>query len=76
MPHYDYRCLSCDFIFEKLQKMTDAPLKECPSCSELSAVRIPSAGIGLNFRGKGFYITDYGQKNGLDSSCLCGKEKS
>jgi len=73
MPHYDYSCTSCGSVFERFQKITDAPLKECLSCNQLTAIRVPSAGIGLSFQGKGFYITDYGAKKESNSSCLCKK---
>jgi putative FmdB family regulatory protein len=72
MPHYEYRCKNCQNTFEKFQKISEAPIKNCPSCLQETAVRIPSAGAALSFQGKGFYITDYGSKK--TSSCACGKE--
>lgn len=58
MPTYEYRCPSCGTEFEKFQKMSDAPVAECPSCGAASERRL-SAGAGLLFKGSGFYITDY-----------------
>ena len=58
MPTYEYQCLKCKKKFEKLQKMTDAPLKKCPHCSG-KAQRLISAGTGFIFKGSGFYINDY-----------------
>jgi putative FmdB family regulatory protein len=58
MPTYEYVCLKCKKRFEKLQKMSDAPLKKCESCGG-KAERQIGAGAGLIFMGTGFYITDY-----------------
>ena len=58
MPTYEYQCLKCKKKFEKLQKMTDAPLKKCPHCSG-KAQRLISTGTGFIFKGSGFYINDY-----------------
>ena len=58
MPTYDYECSVCGHRFEAFQKMTDEPLKKCPSC-EGGVRRLIGAGCGLIFKGSGFYITDY-----------------
>ena len=57
MPTYDYRC-SEGHRFERFQRMSAAPVAECPSCGA-RAERILSAGAGFLFKGKGFYITDH-----------------
>lgn len=57
MPTYEYRCPSCQNEFEKLQKMSDEPVADCPVCGS-AAERLLSAGAGLLFKGSGFYITD------------------
>lgn len=57
MPTYEYRC-SAGHEFERFQRMSEAPLRECPACGA-PAERILSAGAGLLFKGSGFYITDY-----------------
>ncbi|GMT49703.1 MAG: hypothetical protein IEMM0008_1242 [bacterium] len=59
MPTYEYECTSCDHKFEKLQMMTADPVKECPECGQESAKRLIGAGIGVIYRGSGFYTTDY-----------------
>lgn len=63
MPTYDYLCDKCGHKFEELQKMTDKPLKKCPQCNKHSLVRQISSGIGVIFKGSGFYQTDYKNKN-------------
>ena len=57
MPTYDYRCESCG-PFEKMQRMSDKPLTECPKCGG-SVVRLIGNGAGIIFKGTGFYETDY-----------------
>lgn len=58
MPTYEYECNDCGERLEKFQKMSDAPLKECPACKgELR--RLISSGAGVIFKGSGFYQTDY-----------------
>jgi putative FmdB family regulatory protein len=58
MPHYDYECTKCGHRFEVFQKMSDKPLKECPSCKGLPR-RLIGSGAGVIFKGSGFYATDY-----------------
>ncbi len=62
MPTYDYKCTRCGYAFESLQKFSDEPLRQCPHCNGL-VQRLISGGSGLIFKGKGFYITDYKNKN-------------
>lgn len=59
MPTYDYHCKACGHHTEVMQKISDEPLKDCPSCKEKALQRGPGGGIGLHFKGSGFYITDY-----------------
>ena len=56
MPMYDYRCQSCGARFEVWQKMSDAPVDVCPTCS--GHVQRVIHATGLLFKGSGFYITD------------------
>lgn len=58
MPTYDYKCGECGHRFERLQRMSDAPVEVCPECGG-TVKRLISAGAGLVFRGKGFHSTDY-----------------
>ncbi|HUF65171.1 MAG TPA: FmdB family zinc ribbon protein [Gemmatimonadaceae bacterium] len=61
MPTYEFRCESGHAIDRFFRSMASAPaVIECPECGA-SAVRQVSGGIGLVFKGSGFYITDYGK---------------
>ena len=58
MPTYEYQCLKCGHKFDHFQSMNDLPLKKCPVCKG-KVERLISGGVGLIFKGSGFYITDY-----------------
>ncbi|MFH1460046.1 MAG: zinc ribbon domain-containing protein [Candidatus Omnitrophota bacterium] len=62
MPTYDYQCESCAHEFELFQKMTDNPIRKCPECGRLKAKRRIGSGMGIIFKGSGFYETDYKRK--------------
>jgi len=59
MPTYDYICESCQEKREILQKISEAPLTLCTACNKPALRRGVGGGIGLVFKGTGFYITDY-----------------
>ena len=61
MPTYEYKC-KCGEEFELFQSITSKPEAKCPACGK-KAKRLMSAGAGLIFKGTGFYITDYKNKN-------------
>jgi len=61
MPTYDYFCTDCKYEFEEFQKMSDSLLEVCPQC-EGKLQRKIGGGAGLHFKGSGFYITDYKNK--------------
>ncbi len=61
MPTYEYQCQKCKHKFEEFQLMTDTPLNECPVCKG-PVKKLIGFGSGLIFKGSGFYITDYKQK--------------
>lgn len=58
MPTYEYQCGACGHQFEAFQKITDAPIKECPNCHEASVNKLVSA-AGFQLKGSGWYMTDY-----------------
>jgi putative FmdB family regulatory protein len=70
MPTYDYECQSCGHTFEAFQNMSDPPLKKCPKCSK-KVKRLIGGGLGIIFKGSGFYSTD--NRNG--SSSIPSSEK-
>jgi len=57
MPTYEYKCKNCGKIFEVFQSITDDPIKTCPDCGG-EVYRLISGGIGIIFKGNGFYVTD------------------
>lgn len=72
MPTYEYRCVSCEHQFERFQRMSDDPVKECEVCGE--PVRRLLFPVAIQFKGKGFYTTDYARRStvGAGSSCSSG----
>ena len=60
MPLYEYECSKCGHRFEKIQKLSDPHVKTCPKCKG-KVVRLLSA-PAIQFKGSGWYITDYGRK--------------
>lgn len=66
MPIYEYQCESCSHALEALQKLSDAPLTECPQCHKSSLKKHISA-VGFRLSGGGWYETDFksGKKKNL-----------
>ncbi len=62
MPTYEYECRDCRHRFERFQSITARPVSLCPRCKG-KAKRLISSGVGLLFKGSGFYITDYRSSN-------------
>ena len=58
MPIYEYQCESCDHRLEKLQKLSDDPLTDCPSCQEATLTKLVSA-AAFRLKGSGWYETDF-----------------
>ena len=58
MPTYDYECKNCGHIFEYFQSMADEPLTNCPDCHKESLRRLVGGGMGVIFKGSGFYVND------------------
>lgn len=58
MPFYEYECQSCKFYTELLQKVSDAPLKKCPSCGRSTMKKLVSAPV-FRLKGGGWYETDF-----------------
>jgi putative FmdB family regulatory protein len=65
MPIYAYRCEACDHELEALQKISDAPLTECPACGK-PALKKQITAAAFRLKGAGWYETDFkkdGKKN-------------
>lgn len=62
MPLYEYECFVCGIRFERIQKTTTEPTKICPECG--GAVRRLLGVPALQFKGSGWYVTDYGKGTG------------
>ncbi|MDE2419018.1 MAG: zinc ribbon domain-containing protein [Burkholderiales bacterium] len=58
MPIYAYKCESCGFAKDVLQKISDAPLEECPNCKQ-STFRKQLTAAGFQLKGSGWYATDF-----------------
>ena len=56
MPIYLYQCDSCGIRFERMQRMSDDPLTDCPECD--GYVHRIIQPVGIIFKGSGFYVTD------------------
>lgn len=67
MPTYDYVCEECGFEFEHFQMMSEAPLDVCPKCGG-KVKRLIGGGIGIIFKGDGFYVTDNKAKSSTGES--------
>jgi putative FmdB family regulatory protein len=60
VPLYEYQCKKCQHKFEKIQKFSDRPIKKCPECG--SPVEKVMHAPAVQFKGTGWYVTDYGGK--------------
>jgi putative FmdB family regulatory protein len=61
MPLYEYQCDACGNRFEAIQKFSDPPLEVCPRCG--GAVKKLQSAPAFQFKGSGWYITDYARKD-------------
>ncbi|RDK11689.1 FmdB family zinc ribbon protein [Cupriavidus lacunae] len=59
MPIYAYRCDACGHGRDVLQKMSDAPLTDCPSCGVAGAFKKQLTAAGFQLKGSGWYVTDF-----------------
>jgi putative FmdB family regulatory protein len=65
MPLYEYQCKKCGHRFEKIQKFSDKPVKKCPECG--GAVEQTISAPAVQFKGSGWYVTDYARKSNTTS---------
>jgi putative FmdB family regulatory protein len=73
MPLYEYQCDACGRQFELIRKFSDPPLEKCPHCG--GTVRKLFSSPAIQFKGSGFYITDYAKKDQTPAS-QSGETKS
>jgi len=67
MPLYEYQCKKCGHRFERIQQFSDAPVKKCPDCGGKVEQLISAPTV--QFKGSGWYVTDYAKKpSGASSS--------
>jgi putative FmdB family regulatory protein len=62
MPLYEYECFLCGHRFERIQRVSDDMVSECPECG--GSVRRLLSAPALQFKGSGWYVTDYGKGTG------------
>lgn len=58
MPIYEYRCSDCGYQNEYLQKVSEPPMKVCPTCGKEAFTKLLSA-VGFQLKGSGWYATDF-----------------
>jgi putative FmdB family regulatory protein len=66
MPLYEYECEACHQRFEKIQKFSDPPIDVCAKCGKGPVKKLVSS-PAIQFKGSGWYITDYAKKSGSDA---------
>lgn len=67
MPLYEYECSACGQRFEIIQKFSDPPAEACSNCGQGPVHRLLSS-PAIQFKGSGWYITDYSRKGKADST--------
>ena len=73
MPIYEYQCKACGQQMEALQKISDAPLQDCPECGEPELKKKVSA-AAFRLKGGGWYETDF--KTGNKKNLAGGSDKA
>ena len=66
MPLREYQCKKCNHRFERIQKFSDKPLKKCPECG--GALEELLSAPAFQFKGSGWYVTDYARKGSAPSA--------
>lgn len=74
MPLYEYQCDACAHRFEVIQKFSDAPVEVCPKCG--GTVKKLLSSPAIQFKGTGWYITDYARKGSDSATTKSGEAKS
>ena len=66
MPLYEYQCKKCSHRFERIQRFSDPLVKKCPECG--GKVEQLLSAPAVQFKGSGWYVTDYAKKPGGGSA--------
>src|SRR5437588_6337461 len=74
MPLYEYECKKCHHRFEKIQKFSDKMVKKCPQCG--GPVEQMISAPAVQFKGSGWYVTDYAKKSSSQGSAGSGESGS
>ena len=74
MPLYEYQCKKCGHRFEKIQKFSDKMVKKCPECGGVVEQMISAPAV--QFKGSGWYVTDYAKKPSAGSSSSTSSDSS
>jgi len=74
MPLYEYECKKCHHRFERIVKYSDRPMKKCPDCG--GSVEQTITAPAVQFKGSGWYVTDYATKPSATASSSNGDSKS
>ena len=72
MPLYEYECEACRERFETIQKFSDPAIEVCPACG--GRVRKLLSSSAIQFKGSGWYITDYAKKPAPDTAKTAGAD--
>lgn len=75
MPIYAYKCGSCGHAKDVLQKISDAPLTQCPACGA-DAFRKQVTAAGFQLKGSGWYVTDFRGGNGSGGAGSASESKA
>ncbi len=74
MPLYEYECAACGHRFERIRKFSDPPVETCPNCGEAKVQKLVSS-PAIQFKGTGWYITDYAKKGSAGADTKSGAAK-
>jgi putative FmdB family regulatory protein len=74
MPLYEYQCTKCKHRFEKIQKFSDPEVKKCPECG--GKVEKLLSAPAVQFKGSGWYVTDYANKGGSSGKSSASESDS
>jgi putative FmdB family regulatory protein len=74
MPNYEYLCKDCGHRFEQIRKFSDKQLRKCPKCGGVIEQVISAPAV--QFKGSGWYVTDYAKKGGGSSGSSSSSSES